>query len=233
MGGPDCLLLEGSVCDSHLHLWLQDSWVFWTKYLAAPLLKDVKDHALITWEMEFHRQFLKAIEDKLIQFIGSPETDIWKESWAASIFPKKSPCHSMLRTLKSRKFLTSSCVRPIRMFDRFPFSLRLLHWLPKIRVQHTHPHTHFLTDRRLLAGKKLQPFPRSAGNLGVSLSRTMTEPTRAFLLREGWIFKAEIRDKNTFLFYVPWNLFLIQGHPRIQTGVDLGTQKPLVEAAPR
>lgn len=76
MGGPDCLLLEGSVCDSHLHLWLQDSWVFWTKYLAAPLLKDVKDHALITWEMEFHRQFLKAIEDKLIQFIGSPETDI-------------------------------------------------------------------------------------------------------------------------------------------------------------
>lgn len=50
----------GSVCASHLNLWLRDTQLFWTEHLATPLLKYVKGHALISLEMEIHRLFLKA-----------------------------------------------------------------------------------------------------------------------------------------------------------------------------
>ena len=46
--------------DSHRNLWLQDTWAFWTKHPATPLLKYVKDHALISLEVEILRLFLKA-----------------------------------------------------------------------------------------------------------------------------------------------------------------------------
>lgn len=43
------------VCDGHLKLWLQDTWVLWTEYLSTPLLKYVKDYIIIHLEMKILR----------------------------------------------------------------------------------------------------------------------------------------------------------------------------------
>lgn len=87
-----------------------------------------------------------------------------------------------------------------------------------------HPPTFWQVDRSSLEGNfSLLPDLLVTWECH-SVGQWQLELIRVLLLRETLIFQNRIKTHRLVLFYAPWNLCLMQGHPHTQSGVDLAKQ---------
>ena len=128
---------------------------------------------------------------------------------------------------RARKFFPSPNVSvQIRTFDHFPWSWGYCSWLLLSRRQHSLA----LSDRRwVLAGISSSFFPR----LRMAEQWLKGDTQQGQRWWEQWELlpwealtpQTELRDVETFLFYVSWSLWPVQSHPHIQTGGGLKDEK--------
>lgn len=214
------------VCDSYLNLWLQDTWAFGTRHLSTPVLKYVKDHVLMSLEMEILTLFLKATAtwgqlDSIHQFSWK-----WLVKGNLSCLYRPKEIHMSLSywgPSRSRNFFTPDVSVQVGALDDFPWSLKLL-LLASLNQGTGHPSTFWVAGDSLL-GISSGFSPRSSMTEAVtyewhSVGQQWLEQWE--LLRwETLTPQTELRDIETFLFYVSWCVWPVQGHPRIQTGVEV------------